>query len=993
MFCITTNQLTIHLINLRKRAEGRIKIALARSFFFLLRQLTPSERKSLSRPKDYSAWLELNAIRAGAQDDLKAALARQAQELPLISIVMPVYRPDLAYFLAAIQSVERQLYPRWELCLCDDGNDDRALLGELDRISRGPSPISLAVHSSNRGIAAAMNSAAALAKGDFLLFLDQDDLLTPDCLGEFALAFLAAPDIDLVYSDSDKLNVNGCRISPSFKPGWSPWLLLSHMYMSHAVAIRRTLFNAIDGFASDMDGSQDYDLALRASEKARAIEHIPRVLYHWRLAPGSTALGGNQKPTSILAGQAAVDAAFARRGIPATASRPSWSEQAQIGLFQPSFCASRMSVSLIVLTDKAGQLDVTWLNALKNQLPADAQIIVIAPRTSAARDQFTVGMKSTVMWLEPSGNLADDFRLGLRNALCDVTLCIVTGVKPLSPSWVAQMCGYAAPSMTLAGTRVIGPYGKLIAAGVVSPLQASKPELAFAGLTRKHYGPIYLARVAHEALSITGECFAISLEARAYLSTGGGYADGPLALGQLLSQQIRAAGGTVLVCGDVDVERTELSPESILPDNRRDPWYNRNLGRGSFQFRPAFRSPEVRQQEPIQTVFVTHDLDQEGSQSSLLDLIEGLVSEGHVRPTVVSPRPGHLGRHLNRLGVPVEIVASPGKKASRREVLEYRAALANTFEAAGAQAVLANTLESYCAVAAASDAGLAALWWQHEGGRWWQHFARLPLWRQSIAFGAFGSAYRVIQVADATRRDWETIASRENFEVIRPGIPPRRMLADLNRWTVAEARAKLGINDCQLCFVLLGSISRRKAQGDVIKALAQMPPAVVSDLRILIVGAFVDPAYLGELQAMLASLPKSHRPSIELIGNVPDAMLYLAAADVFLCCSRQESAPRAIVEAMVFGLPVLTTPVDGIPDLVRRSGNALFYQPGNIRELSVIMKKLLDNRPSFRQLGAKVTESLSVANDYEAMVARFATLLREAAWQRKSERGGDRIVD
>lgn len=976
---------------LLERTAPWVQAAFARSLFLLLSQFAPSERKFLTRPNEYSAWLELNVAGPGALDDLRAALAKQEQPLPLISIVMPVYRPDRRHFLAAIQSVEQQLYPRWELCICDDGSDDPVLLDELNRIAQGPMPVRLAVHPKNRGIAAATNSAAALAKGDMLLFLDQDDMLAPDCLGEFALAFLASPNTDLIYSDSDKLDESCRRTSPSFKPGWSPWLLLSHMYLSHAVALRRTLFEAIGGFASGFDGSQDYDLVLRASELARGIHHVPRVLYHWRATPGSTALGASQKPGSIRAGQAAIEAAFSRRGIQAKAVRPQWSEQAQIGLFQPHFSAPP-PVSVLVLTDQAKKPDSDWFDALKRDLPSGTQILALGPGPLPTSDQFTDDQPLGVTWIESTGNLARDFRLGLEHVAGGVTLCLMAGIKPATSRWVAQMCGYAARSVTLVGARAVGSNGKLIGAGLVNPPNARKPERAFAGLVRNRHGPNYMARTTHEVIAVTGECLAVSQEARSYLLTRDADAQGPIALGQQLSEQIHAVGGNVLVCGEVDLELAEGSPESTLPDERPDPWYNPNLGCGAQQFQPAFRSPPVRQKEPVRITVVSHNLDREGAQSTLLDLIEGLVSRGYANPTVISSRPGQLSEDLRRMGVPIEIIATPNRKASRREVGEYREKLAQAFRAAGAQAVLANTLESYCAVAAAADAGLAALWWQHEGGHWSQHFSRLPLWRQATAFSAFGSAYRVIQVAEDTRHKWRPIATRENFEVVRPGIPAKRLVADRNRWSVAEARAALGISDDQLCIVLLGSVSRRKSQGDVIRALTQIPKAAVGGVRILIVGALVDPAYHIELQAMLAGLPESHRIAIELTGNAPDAALYLAAADVFLCCSRQESAPRAIVEAMAFGLPVLTTPVDGIPELVDEGRTGLFYQPGDVSGLSAMIQQLMEDRSICRRLSANSAERLSIINDFDAMVERFAILLREAGWQRKSQYMGGELV-
>ena len=154
----------------------------------------------------------------------------------------------------------------------------------------------------NGNISRATNSAAELATGDFLLFLDQDDELAPDALGEIALALAAAPDADILYTDDDKIDVDGRRYAPQFKPDWSPELLLSYMYFSHAFVVRRSLFAGLGGFRAGFEGSQDYDFALRATERARGIVHVPLVLYHWRATPGSTATSGAAKPASFDVG-------------------------------------------------------------------------------------------------------------------------------------------------------------------------------------------------------------------------------------------------------------------------------------------------------------------------------------------------------------------------------------------------------------------------------------------------------------------------------------------------------------------------------------------------------------------------------------------------------------------------------------------------------------------------------------------------------------------
>jgi glycosyltransferase involved in cell wall biosynthesis len=966
------------------RLRSTVEPAVARCWLLLLGFFAPSRLLFLLRRSDYAAWRDVNALGAGARDDLNAVLTQKAGALPRISVVMPVYRPEIAHLKAAIESVEHQLYGGWELCLCDDGSGDPTLLDLLAQLESGSDRVKIASHAANRGIAAALNSAAALATGDVLIFLDQDDVLAADCLGEFALTFALAPDVDLAYSDSDKIDANGQRCAPSFKPGWSPWLLLSHMYLSHAVALRRDLFTALGGFASGFDGSQDYELILRATERARTIRHIPRILYHWRAGAGSTALAASEKQGSVEAGQAAVADAFTRRGIAASACRPDWSEQAGIGLFQPRFAKPAATLSLVILAGDGRCLVETVRTALDAGFPDDGQIIVVGDGRALPSPQINDGWLARASWIFPTGHLAQDVRAALQRATGDVTLVMHGHARPVGEDWLAQMCGYALSQMALVGARVVGPDNRIIAAGLVNAHQPAKPELAFAGWARGRHGPSYMARTAREVLAVTGECLAFDRQVRLWLARAAGQADDLTALGQLFSEQTRAEGGSILICGDIEIDIAAPSPSRPQPISHDDPWYNPNLGAGRQQFRPTVRSAAVRQANPVRIAVVTHNLDHEGAQSTLLDLVEGLVSQKYVRPMIISARAGALGDRLDQMGIPFHIVARPGRKASRTDVVEYRAVLSGLYRDNGAQVVLANTLETYCAVAAATDAGLAALWWQHEGGPWWRYYSALPLWRQALAFSGFGSAYRVIQVAEVTRRCWQPIATRDNFEVVRHGIPAYRLVADRRRWSRDAARETLGVADAKLCVVLLGSVSRRKSQGDVIRALAHFPDNFLSGLRVLIVGDLVDVGYHAELQQLLAGLSPLQRAAIEMTGRVPDAALYLAAADVFLCCSRQESAPRAILEAMAFGLPILTTPVDGIPELVSEGVQGQFFVPGDVRQLSRMLQALLHDRPRSMDMGARALVRAAQINDFDGMVARFGQLLREAAWQRRS---------
>jgi glycosyltransferase involved in cell wall biosynthesis len=224
--------------------------------------------------REYQAW------RRHHQVEMEVEPARG--EAPLISVIMPIYRPDLRHLRTAIDSVRRQSHANWQLCLCDDGSQQSALARELETLAASDARVLLSTHCENRGIAAATNTALGLATGDYVAFLDQDDALAPHALAEVARAAAKEP-VDLLYSDWDRLDGHGCHIEPFFKPGWSPDLLNSMMYLAHLTVYRRAFLERIGWCRSEFDGTQDWDLALRATAQTNRILHIPLVLYHWRL--------------------------------------------------------------------------------------------------------------------------------------------------------------------------------------------------------------------------------------------------------------------------------------------------------------------------------------------------------------------------------------------------------------------------------------------------------------------------------------------------------------------------------------------------------------------------------------------------------------------------------------------------------------------------------------------------------------------------------------
>ena len=239
--------------------------------------------------EEYQLWLAQNAP---SPEDLERMRATSAtwRRRPLISIVVPVYNPQAEWLRSALQSVVDQAYTNWELAIADDASTRPYVRPILQEFAARDDRVKLVFREQNGNISAASNSALKVATGEFVGFLDHDDLLSPDALYEVAAYINSDPEADVVYSDEDKLLARGRRWRPFFKPDWSPDLLLRTNYICHFAVIRRSLVESIGGLRLGYEGAQDYDLILRATENARHVGHVAKPLYTWSQVKGSMAL-------------------------------------------------------------------------------------------------------------------------------------------------------------------------------------------------------------------------------------------------------------------------------------------------------------------------------------------------------------------------------------------------------------------------------------------------------------------------------------------------------------------------------------------------------------------------------------------------------------------------------------------------------------------------------------------------------------------------------
>ncbi|MTD42418.1 glycosyltransferase [Erwinia sp. CPCC 100877] len=261
----------------------------------------------------YEKW-----ILANEQYDNEQILQEiaQWQFQPKISIVIPVYNVEEKWLNVCIESLQKQFYTNWELCIADDASSKEYIRPLLEDFMRLDDRIKVVFREENGHISEATNSALGITTGDYIGFMDNDDELAPNALFEVVKALNEDNQIDFIYTDEDKISTRGKRFDPFFKPDWNSELLLGHNYITHFVVVKKDLvLRQVGGLRDEFNGSQDYDFVLRATEAANKIYHIPKILYHWRTVETSVAFDPQSKEYAYTAGQRAIEAALERRDI------------------------------------------------------------------------------------------------------------------------------------------------------------------------------------------------------------------------------------------------------------------------------------------------------------------------------------------------------------------------------------------------------------------------------------------------------------------------------------------------------------------------------------------------------------------------------------------------------------------------------------------------------------------------------------------------------
>ncbi len=460
------------------------------------------------RPTVYARWIEEFER---SDESLVRVNFRAMTHSPLVSVVVPVFRPAPADIDRAISSVRVQSYANWELCLADDGSGSEGTSTILAQAAASDARILTTALPSRGGISAASNAALTLARGEYVALLDQDDELSPDALFHAVNAINRNPGAGFLYSDEDKIDAAGNRRDPFFKPDWSPDLLLSENYCGHLLVARRELIDQAGGFRPEYDGAQDYDLILRLSAMTAEVVHIPRVLYHWRAAASSEAANPEVKPYAAEAARRALEDYLRRRGTRAVVVPGCGPGRLRVRYPIPP--GSRASI-LIPSGGHVGALR-TCLESLEGKTAYQDYDVLVIDNSRGQQIEDLVRSwqcRHALRYLDWRGrpfNYSAMNNAAARQCDAPVLVFLNDDVEVLEPGWLDSMIELGVrPEAGAIGAKLLFPDGRIQHAGVALDTLGAGGHV-FRGLDSGDHHYFDFPDVIRNVSAVTGACMLV----------------------------------------------------------------------------------------------------------------------------------------------------------------------------------------------------------------------------------------------------------------------------------------------------------------------------------------------------------------------------------------------------------------------------------------------------------------------------------------------------
>lgn len=423
-------------------------------------------RKGLEDTDDYHKWIFYNEP---TKKELKEQRKFKFKIEPKMSIIVPMYNTNVKYFKELVDKMIDQTYTNWELCLADGSSQKNE---KIEKICKKDNRIKYKFLNENKGIAGNTNAALEMATGDYISLLDHDDILPSFSLYEVVKCINENTDVEFIYSDEDKI-INKRRFEPHFKPDFAIDTLRSNNYICHFSTFKKELMDKLEGFRSSYDGAQDFDIIIRMSEITNKIIHIPKILYHWRVHPGSTAAvtAGDAKPYAFESGKRVVEDHLKRVGLDGIVEHA-----ISLGTYRVKYdVKDKKKVSIIIPNmDHIEDLKVC-INSILNLTTYKNYEIIVVENNSENEETFEYYKElqknervKVIYYKEKGFNYSKIINFGVREATGDYIVQLNNDTELLTKNWLEELLGYAErKDVGIVGVKLYYPDDTIQHAGVI----------------------------------------------------------------------------------------------------------------------------------------------------------------------------------------------------------------------------------------------------------------------------------------------------------------------------------------------------------------------------------------------------------------------------------------------------------------------------------------------------------------------------------------------
>jgi GT2 family glycosyltransferase len=962
----------------------------------------------------YTRWSWHNRLtprlRAVLEQDAAALVQAGA---PLFSVVVPAYNTPESYLRELLDSLRQQIYPRWELCIADDASPQPHVRRLLEEAARADARIKPVFRKENGHIARATNSALDVATGEFVALLDHDDLLPHDALLHVAQAIARHPSAGYLYTDEDKIDDTGRRFDPQFKGGWSPEMALTHNYTHHLTVIRRDLVEKAGRLRPEFNGAQDIDLFLRCWELVPAADviHVPFIGYHWRAHAASTATRGDQKNYLFDAARRGIAEAVKRRGLRAEPVLPPLAKDYALCLYQLKWDPAILRenpVTIVIPTKNHTDLLRTCLASLARTTPRECVKIVVVDDNSDEADAVAflqtlpdrTDLRCEVIHApaSPGGfNYSRLVNLGTARADTPLVLHLNNDVEALAPGWLEDMAGWlTVPGVGVVGAKLLYPDGTINHAGIALSRRDGLAHGLFEKEPADDLGHLFLPHAARNVAAVTGACLLTRTDLYRQL---GGFDE----------EKLQVAYNDVDYCLRAQAAgfRTVYSPSAVLRhvgSATRGNTYAEREHVAYLERHGGYRDPHLSEAldfpprhlplnpyhqryaqtaRPFRALVVTQNLNFEGAPIFIFELARFLAEQPGVAVTIASPQDGPLRARYEQLGLKVEIWDDSGFMGAKSPG-EFAAAV-KKFAASrpwdDVDVFICNTMLTFWGIHLAAHLGKSSAFYIHESNAVKRFFQPLlpPLMHDTVA-GAFRLATRVVFTAQATRSFFEELNTGDNFRLLPSWVDFARIEKFAAEHDPAALRRKHGLDPDAVVVVNIGSVCERKGQHIYIRSIDLLEkelPALYPGRKIqwVMVGAR-EGLYMETLQEDIQLMGLHDVKIFPETGEIYD---FYRLADILVCTSFEESFPRVLLEAMVFGNRIVSTDVNGIPEMVTNTDEAWLVPAGDPFKLAAALKKALADHFAGNQKMLSMAHARAARNYHQARaLPQHLQMIREA---------------